>query len=85
MSRRGSVEMKKEESSSDEGDIVSPVVVDEIYSDYEGLTGITPSSGTQQSGNSFSHSQFSGMSGTSFSRSPAMNSPSRGLMTSSLK
>ena len=77
--------MKKEESSSDGGDIVNPVVVDEIYSDYEGLTGITPSSGTQRSGHSYSHSQFSGMSGTSFSRSSTMISPSRGLMTSGLK
>ena len=83
-SRRGSIETMNTESSSDEMDFDNPIVVDDVYSEYEGLVGHSFSStGTQRSDHSFSQSHYSGGSSHSFSRSPMVISPIRGI--SSLK
>ena len=83
-SRRGSLETMDTESSSDEMDIDNPIVVDDVYSEYEGLVGHSLSStGTHRIDHSFSHSHYSGASSHSFSRSPVVISPVRG--TSVLK
>lgn len=71
-------------SSSDEMDFENPIVMDGVYSEYEGLVGPSLSStGTQRSGHSYSLSHYSGMSSRSFSRSPIGTSPVRDI--SSLK
>ena len=70
-------------SSSDEMDFENPIVMDDVYSEYEGLVGPSLSStGTQRSGHSYSLSHYS-ISSHSFSRSPMGTSPIRDI--SSLK
>ena len=71
-------EKPKESSSSDDSDSDIPVPVDDVYSEYEGLTGITPSSGVQRS---YQSPTLYSVTSNSLTRITASISPSRGHMS----
>ena len=72
-------EKPKEGSSSSDSDLDIPVTVDDVYSEYEGLTGITPSSGAQRS---YQSPTLFSVASNSLTRLTSSISSSRGHMSS---